>query len=107
MLFADDSRRGLPAAASGRAAGGTEHGRPCDAGGILHNVRDRPAAARPIRRDHPDRVRGIVETLVAGLDVPVTAKIRVFPDVRDAKCPDGHCNEGTATECLGYPLSAC
>ena len=42
--------------------------------------------------DHPDRVRGIVETLVAGLDVPVTAKIRVFPDVRDAKCTDGHCN---------------
>ena len=31
--------------------------------------------------DHPDRVRGIVETLVAGLDVPVTAKIRVFPEV--------------------------
>lgn len=29
--------------------------------------------------DHPERARAIIETLVQGLDVPVTAKIRILP----------------------------
>ena len=33
--------------------------------------------------DDPDRARAIIETLVAGLDVPVTAKIRILPSLDD------------------------
>ena len=33
--------------------------------------------------DQPDKARAIVETLVAGLKVPVTAKIRIFPELAD------------------------
>jgi tRNA-dihydrouridine synthase len=33
--------------------------------------------------ERPEQVRQIIETLVAGLDVPVTAKCRIFPNVAD------------------------